>query len=56
VNGVKVIDEWHQNTGQETFAVERPISTGVHTIVVEYYEGTGDAKVRFWMQRISGLP
>ncbi|MGB3713129.1 MAG: PA14 domain-containing protein [Candidatus Promineifilaceae bacterium] len=56
MNGVKVIDEWHQSTGQETYTVERPISAGVHTIVVEYYEGTGDAIVRFWMQRISNLP
>jgi hypothetical protein len=55
MNGVLVIDEWHQSSG-ETYTVDRPISSGVHTIVVEYYEGTGDAIVRFWMQRISNLP
>ena len=56
MNGVLVIDEWHESTGQTTYTVERPITTGFHTIVVEYYEGTGDALVRFWVQRIGGLP
>jgi len=56
VNGVIVIDEWHESTGQTTYTVERPFSTGTNTIVVEYYEGTGDALVNFWMQRIGNLP
>jgi hypothetical protein len=56
MNGVRIIDEWHESTGQEVYTVDRPISSGVHTIRVEYYEGTGDAIVRFWMQRISDLP
>jgi hypothetical protein len=56
MNGVLVIDEWHEGSATEVYAVDRPISSGIHTVVVEYFEATGNASVRFWMQRIGDLP
>lgn len=43
-NGNYVINEWRANDGQTTFRVERALS-GLRTITVDYYEGTGTALV-----------
>jgi hypothetical protein len=56
LNGVLVIDEWHEGGALEVYEVDRPITSGTHTIVVEYFEAAGNASVRYWMQRIGNLP
>jgi hypothetical protein len=56
VNDLLVLDQWHANAGQTVYQVERPFSDGTNTIVVEYYEGTGNALARFWMLRTGDLP
>jgi hypothetical protein len=56
VNGVLVIDEWHQSPGTTTYTVQRPITSGNNTIVVEYYEGEDAALAYFWTQWVSNLP
>lgn len=46
VDDVLVIDEWHIASGDEFVAI-RNLSTGVHTIMVEYYENSGLASLSF---------
>jgi hypothetical protein len=51
VDGQVALDEWHKSLGDEVYSVDVPLD-GEHRIVVEYYEQAGDARVRFWWQRI----
>jgi hypothetical protein len=52
VDGVLVLNEWHANTGTTPYVVERFFTAGSHTVVIEYYDGTGVALIRFWRERI----
>ena len=45
-----IIDQWHDSPGQTTYTVEKNVSNGVHTLVVEYYQGAGSASVRLTWQ------
>lgn len=56
VNGVLVIDKWHESPGTTTYTVQRPLTEGNNTIVVEYYEGEGAALAYFWATWVSNLP
>lgn len=53
VDGNLVIDEWHINNGREPFTVDIQLTTGNHTIVMEYYESDFQAKAKFWWEQIS---
>jgi hypothetical protein len=55
IDGTRVLNEWHDNEGNRTYAFERAL-TGSHEVVVEYYERGGEARVRFWWQRVGNLP
>jgi hypothetical protein len=55
VDGRRVLDKWYDSAGTETHRVTVPLQ-GEHTITVEYYENRFSAKVRFWYERIGGLP
>lgn len=46
VDGTLHIDEWH-GARNETYAFDFTVSNGTHTIVVEYYERSGDAFIDF---------
>jgi hypothetical protein len=48
-----LIDEWHDNTAQTTYQKEREVPNGVHTIVVEYYQGPGSALIQTSWQPMS---
>ncbi len=52
VNNSLVIDQWHNATG-ETYTHEMTLSAGPHLIIVEYYEHTDEAFLRFNFQNIS---
>jgi hypothetical protein len=54
VDGRLVVDEWHGNVDQ-VYIVDLPLE-GTHRLAVEYGEHTGDARVRFWWQRLGDLP
>jgi hypothetical protein len=54
LDGVLVLDEWHASDGSETYNTELTLS-GKHTLVVEYFERTGAARVHFWYERLAGL-
>jgi hypothetical protein len=55
VNGELIIDQWHAASGV-TYAAERTLSAGNHTLRVEYYEDGGGAKAWFWFERQSDFP
>lgn len=55
VDGKVVLDEWHNSSGDQVYGVDVPLN-GVHAIEVQYFEQTGDAKIRFWWQRIGDSP
>lgn len=53
VDGSLVIDEWHDATSN-TYRADVNMTAGSHTIKVDYYEGTGDAKINvFWSKTTS---
>lgn len=54
-NGVLVIDEWHNATGQ-TYSANLSLPAGQHNLVVEYYENTGDASLNFELAPTGTLP
>lgn len=51
VDGDLIIDQW-RDTSSVTYAAERRLSGGTHSIRVEYYENTQSATIRFWWERI----
>jgi hypothetical protein len=55
VNGARVINEWHDSSGSETYSVEMNLS-GEVDLQVDYYERTGRAKLKFWTDRLTPSP
>lgn len=47
INDTVVIDEWHDAT-PNIYATDVTMSSGVFTIRVDYYEGSGDANLNVW--------
>jgi len=54
VNGVLVIDAWRDQSAT-TYQATRTLAAGTHSFRLEYYENTGDAKVRFWGEVGAGV-
>jgi len=52
IDGQVVIDEWRDNAGTE-FIRDKSLSSGNHTLKVEYYEKGYQAKIRFWWEKLS---
>ncbi|WP_328587631.1 PA14 domain-containing protein [Serinibacter arcticus] len=46
VDGVAVIDKWIKQAATTTHTATVPLTAGPHTVVVEYYQGTGAAKLK----------
>jgi Tol biopolymer transport system component len=55
VDGKLVLNEWHDSRGDDVYTTELILS-GKRQLVVEYYERTGGARVRFWWKRVSNVP
>jgi hypothetical protein len=53
LDGVLIVDEWHDSSGV-AYSADRVLSTGTHTLRVEYYENGGLASIQFWWEQISG--
>jgi hypothetical protein len=45
VDSVLLIDQWH-NQPQATYTADAPLGAGYHTVILEYFEFTGDAIAR----------
>ena len=50
IDNILVLDEWEEGAAR-TYTVDVPLSTGLHTIQVDYFERTGVALMRFWWER-----
>ena len=50
IDNVLVLDEWEEGATR-TYTVDVPLSTGLHTVQVDYFERTGVALMRFWWER-----
>jgi len=49
VDGELLIDEWHD--GRTTYASPLTyVDSGFHEVTVEYYDGGGEAEIRFWWE------
>jgi hypothetical protein len=55
LDGELIIDQWH-DASSVTYAAERKLSAGSHTLRIEYYENVGVASIQFWWERIGDFP
>ncbi len=55
VAGRLAIDRWSDSPGTQVYSVDLPLS-GQLSLVVEYYEHTSTANVKFWWERIAAAP
>jgi uncharacterized protein YraI len=53
VDGIAYINEWHGATGQN-YVANFTVSSGSHTITVEYYEASGAAFLDYNLQQVGG--
>jgi hypothetical protein len=53
LDGRILIDEWHVSNGEEIYSADANL-TGSHKLVIEYYEGVGEARVKFWWKPVAG--
>jgi len=51
LNDAPIINEWHDSDGQKTYTADVSID-GTRSVVVEYYERGGGARIHFWWSRI----
>ena len=56
VDDKPVLNEWHAGSTDHVYRQEVSMAVGPHLIVVEYYEGGGDASVVVSYRRLGGLP
>jgi hypothetical protein len=49
VDGELLVDEWHQGRAQYDAPVTY-LTSGTHEIIVDYFEDTGEAEIRFWWE------
>ena len=55
VAGKLVIDQWHDSSGTQIYQQDVALAAGRHQIVVEYYERSSSAFIRFWRERVGDL-
>lgn len=55
VDNALVIAMW-QDGAQREVTADRTLSAGDHSLRVEYYEGGGEAVIRFWWERLTAYP
>jgi hypothetical protein len=55
LDGDLIIDQWHLGRAT-TYTADRTLSAGNYTLVVEYFEGWGDASIRVWWDRPGDFP
>ncbi len=56
VDGQLLIDKWRDDVAGQSFNGEVALTAGPHTVVVEYFERGGDARISFQWQRRGSLP
>lgn len=51
LDGVLLIDQWH-DTAPKEYSTDKQVSAGNHSLQIDYYEHTGGAQIRFWIDRL----
>ncbi len=49
VDGALLVDQWHPGRG-EYHSLVTHLAEGLHQVVIEYYEVSGEAEIRFWWE------
>jgi hypothetical protein len=49
VDGELLVDQWHDGRG-EYHSAYTYLTTGYHDVIIEYYENSGEAEIRFWWE------
>jgi hypothetical protein len=49
IDGEKLVDEWHVGRAEYQSPITY-LNTGYHEVVIEYYDDSGEAEVRFWFE------
>jgi hypothetical protein len=49
VDGELLVDQWHDGRGEHHSLVKH-LTQGLHQVVIEYYEASGEAEIRFWWE------
>jgi hypothetical protein len=49
IDGEVLVDQWH-NGRSEYHSPYTYLTSGPHDVVIEYYENTGEAEIRFWWE------
>ena len=49
VDGELLVDEWHVGRG-EYHSPATYLSSGYHEVVIEYFEDSGEAEIRYWYE------
>ncbi|MGQ9598945.1 MAG: PA14 domain-containing protein [Anaerolineae bacterium] len=47
LDGILIIDEWH-DTPPQYYSVVKELSSGNHTLQIDYYQNQGTAQIKFW--------
>jgi hypothetical protein len=55
IEGRLLIDQWHDSSGDIIYQAETTLSSD-DRVTIEYYDNGGNARVRFWYERIGDLP
>lgn len=53
LDGRLLLDEWHISSGEGIYSVDVNL-TGSHQLVIEYFEASGQARVKVWWNRVGG--
>jgi hypothetical protein len=57
LDGQLKLGEWHASNGEQVYTADVTFrDRNEHQLMVEYYERTGNALVKFWWSRIGDLP
>ncbi len=51
LDGILIIDEWH-DTPPKYYFTDKDVSSGNHTLKIDYYQNQGTAQIRFWIDRL----
>lgn len=57
IDGALIIDEWHSSDGSQTYVTDVVLTAGAHSLQVEYYEASYNAKVKLsWAAAPTATP
>ncbi len=55
IDNALVVDKW-VDQGATEYTVDRSLSSGSHSVKIEYYENGNDALIQFWYEQIAVCP